>query len=194
MQTQLFADEMPEPAEAVDEVYREMLEKAEVLYPDRKFILGMGRPGARVLFAGESPGPQDIATGKPFSGPAGDLLMKMSASISLGRDDCFFTNTVKFISRGDEITTKVIEFFTPYLRREINAVAPRVVVALGNTPARALLETKAAITELRGKFYDLDGIKLLPTFNPAYLLRDPTKKRESWEDMKMLRDLLNSNV
>lgn len=190
MQSPLFIDDAPGPNEAVDEVYKEMLEKAEVLFPGRRFILGMGRPGARVMLVGESPGPQDIATGKPFSGPAGDLLMKMIASIGLSRDDCYFTNIVKFISQGDELTTKTIEFFTPYLRREIAAVGSEIVVTMGNSPTRALLGTKKPISELRGSFHDIAGVKLLPTFNPAYLLRDPTKKREAWEDMKMLRDLM----
>lgn len=192
MQSSLFVEETPEPNEAVDDVYREMLEKAEFLFPDKKFILGMGRPGAKVLIAGESPGPQDIATGKPFSGPAGELLMKMVASINLDREDCYFTNVVKFISQGDELTTKVLEFFAPYLRREIAAIGPKIVVSLGNSPTRALLGTKKAISELRGELFDHEGIKILPTFNPAYLLRDPTKKREAWEDMKLLRDVLNS--
>jgi DNA polymerase len=191
MQASLFKGEPSEPNEAVDDVYRELLEKGKWMYPEKIFILGMGRPGATVLFAGESPGPQDIATGKPFSGPAGELLMKMVASIGLSREDCFFTNVVKFISQGDEITAKVLEFFTPYLRREIAAVGPKIVVTLGNSPTRALLGTKQAISEMRGKLFDLEGIKLLATFNPAYLLRDPTKKREAWEDMKLLRDYLS---
>jgi uracil-DNA glycosylase len=190
MQASLFKEGSPEPNEAVDDVYREMLEKAEWLFPNKTFILGMGRPGAKVLLAGESPGPQDIETGKPFSGPAGELLMKMIASIGLSREECYFTNVVKYISQGDEITTKVLEFFTPYLHREIVAVGAKVVVTLGNSPTRALLGTKKPISELRGKFYDLEGTKLLATFNPAYLLRDPAKKREAWDDMKMLKEQL----
>ena len=118
--------------------------------------------------------------------------MKMVASINLDREDCYFTNVVKFISQGDELTTKVLEFFAPYLRREIAAIGPKIVVSLGNSPTRALLGTKKAISELRGELFDHEGIKILPTFNPAYLLRDPTKKREAWEDMKLLRDVLNS--
>lgn len=190
MQASLFKEESPEPNEAVDDVYRELLDKGKWLFPDKIFILGMGLPGAKVLLAGESPGPQDIATGKPFSGPAGELLMKMVASIGLSREECFFTNVVKFISQGDEITTKVLEFFTPYMRREIAAVGPKGVITLGNSPTRALLGTKKPISDLRGKFYDLEGTRLLATFNPAYLLRDPAKKREAWEDMKMLREQL----
>jgi DNA polymerase len=86
----------------------------------------------------------------------------------------------------------MISFFTPFLRREIAAVDPEVILSLGNTPTRALLETKKPISELRGKFFDLEGRKLMPTFNPAYLLRDASKKREVWEDMKMVRDFLQS--
>jgi DNA polymerase len=76
------------------------------------------------------------------------------------------------------------------LHREISAVNPKVIVSLGNTPTKALLNTKKSITQMRGEFYDYNGIKLIPTFNPAYLLRDPSKKREVWEDMKKVRDFL----
>jgi uracil-DNA glycosylase family 4 len=84
----------------------------------------------------------------------------------------------------------MLPFFTPFLFRELNAVRPRLIVALGNTPARVLLRTKSSISQLRGQFFDYDGAKLMPTFNPAYLLRDPSKKREAWEDIKRLRAFL----
>jgi DNA polymerase len=83
-----------------------------------------------------------------------------------------------------------LSVFTPYLHRELAAVKPKIVIAFGNTPTRALLNTKKGITSVRGEFHDYRGMKLMPTFNPAYLLRDPTKKREVWEDMKQVRDLL----
>jgi DNA polymerase len=102
------------------------------------------------------------------------------------------TNTVKFISSGDELTPDVLSFFTPYLHRELRVVRPQVVIAFGNTPTRALLRTKKPISQMRGEFHDYQGMKLMPTFNPAYLLRDPSKKREVWEDMKKVRSLLAS--
>jgi uracil-DNA glycosylase len=189
MQSSLFKEDVPEPGETIEDIYREILEKSEWLFPGKVFIFGMGRTDARVVITGESPGPQDVATGKPFSGPAGELLMRMIASIGLNREDCYFTNIVKFISQGDEVTAKVLEFFAPYLHREIRAIGPKLIISLGNSPTRSLLGTKKPISELRGKSYEVDGTRLVPTFNPAYLLRDPTKKREAWEDMKFIRDL-----
>jgi DNA polymerase len=192
MQAPLFEKNKEPTHENLDEVYGELLEKAKILYPDKAFILGTGNTKADVVVVGESPGPPDIATGKPFTGPAGDLLIRILGSIGLRSTDCYLTNVVKFISTGDEIDAEMISFFTPFLRREIAAVDPEVILSLGNTPTRALLETKKPISELRGKFFDLEGRKLMPTFNPAYLLRDASKKREVWEDMKMVRDFLQS--
>lgn len=190
MQSPLFENGNTEADETVEKVYRELLEKAKILYPNKTFILGTGNFNADVVVVGESPGPPDIATGKPFTGPAGDLLIRILGSIGLRSSDCYLTNIVKFISTGDEINAEIITFFTPFLRREIAAIDPVVVLSLGNTPTRALLETKKPISDLRGKFFDLDGRQLMPTFNPAYLLRDASKKREVWEDMKMVREEL----
>ena len=86
----------------------------------------------------------------------------------------------------------MLSFLTPYLHRELAFVHPRVVIAFGNTPTRALLKTKKPISQMRGEFHDYQNTKLMPTFNPAYLLRDPSKKREVWEDMKKVRAFLAS--
>jgi DNA polymerase len=123
-------------------------------------------------------------------GPAGQMLDRILSAINLRRDDCYLTNVVKMISTGDELTPDVLKFFTPFLHRELAAVRPHVVISFGNTPTRALLRTKKPISQMRGEFHDYHGAQLMPTFNPAYLLRDPSKKREVWEDMKKVRDLL----
>ncbi|MDQ3907406.1 MAG: uracil-DNA glycosylase [Acidobacteriota bacterium] len=188
----LFGDEPQTSDETVEEINAELLRRAKRLpqYKDRVFIFGEGKEGARVAVVGESPGPPDIDSGKPFMGPAGHMLDRILASIGLQRRDCYLTNTVKMICTGDEITPEVLSLFTPYLHRELAAVRPKVVISFGNTPTRALLSTKQPISKLRGEFHDYHGAKLMPTFNPAYLLRDPSKKREVWEDMKKVRDLL----
>ncbi len=126
-------------------------------------------------------------------GPAGQMLERILSSIGLARSDCYLTNVIKAISQGDEITPEWLSLFTPYLHRELAAARPRVVIAFGNTPTRALLRTKKPISQMRGEFHDYDGTPLMPTFNPAYLLRDPTKKREVWEDMKQVRALLSKS-
>ena len=190
MQTSLFQEETHTAVESVDEVYRELLEKGRAIYPGKVFIFGSGKSDADVVVVGESPGPPDRISGKPFTGPAGDLLFKILLSIDLKPEDCYLTNIVKFISQGDEITPEVLTFFAPYLEREILAVHPRLIISLGNSPTRGLLKTKKAISAIRGEVLEFNGIPVVPTFNPAYLLRDPSKKREVWEDMKRVRELL----
>jgi DNA polymerase len=193
-QSSLFDEAQPEPTETLDEVNAEMLRRAKVMpqFAERIFIFGEGAAGSRVAVVGESPGAPDIESGKPFMGPAGQMLERILGAINLKRDECYLTNTVKMICSGDEITPDVLSFFTPYLHRELAIVRPRVVIAFGNTPTRALLKTKKPISQMRGQFHDYQGGHLMPTFNPAYLLRDPSKKREVWEDMKKVRELLSS--
>lgn len=193
MQNFLFADEESQPTETLDEVNQELLEKAKAIpaLQSRMFIFGEGAAGLRVAVVGESPGAPDAATRRPFMGPAGEMLVKILNSIGLKREDCYLTNTVKYISAGDELTPDILNFFIPYLHRELAVVRPKIIIAFGATPTKALLKTKKTISQMRGEFHDYGGFaRIMPTFNPAYLLRDPTKKREVWEDMKRVRDAL----
>lgn len=191
-QASFFGDEPPTPTETLAQVNAELLRRVQSLpqFTGRILIFGEGEVGSPVAVVGESPGAPDIDSGRPFMGPAGDLLTRILSSIGLTRTDSYLTNTVKMISTGDELTPDVLSVFTPYLHRELAVVRPKVVIAFGNTPTRALLNTKKGITQMRGEFHDYRGMKLMPTFNPAYLLRDPTKKREVWEDMKRVRDMI----
>ncbi|HYY96961.1 MAG TPA: uracil-DNA glycosylase [Pyrinomonadaceae bacterium] len=195
MQDSLFGGQPPESNETVEEINEELLRRAKSLpqFRERIFIFGEGKRRAKVAVVGESPGPPDIDSGRPFMGPAGQMLERILSSIGLARSDCYLTNVIKVISQGDEITPEWLSLFTPYLHRELAAARPRVVIAFGNTPTRALLRTKKPISQMRGEFHDYDGAPLMPTFNPAYLLRDPTKKREVWEDMKKVRALLTKH-
>ena len=194
MQDSLFSAQAPESKETTGEVSEELLRRAKSLpqFKERIFIFGEGKTGAKAAVVGESPGPPDIDSGRPFMGPAGQMLERILGSVGLARADCYLTNVIKVISQGDEITPEWLSFFTPYLHRELAAARPRVIIAFGNTPTRALLRTKKPISQMRGEFHDYDGTPLMPTFNPAYLLRDPTKKREVWEDMKKVRAHLAS--
>ncbi len=179
--------------ETVEEINQELLEKAKSLsaFADKFFIFGVGKTDAKVVIVGESPGLPDADSEKPFMGPVGQLLEKILGAIGLKREECYLTNVVKYISQGDELTPDILKFFTPFLHREMAAIKPKIIISLGNTPTKALLNTKKSITQMRGEFYDFQGTKLMPTFNPAYILRDPSKKREVWEDMKMIRAFLN---
>lgn len=194
MQDSLFSGQRPEPTETVEEVNQELLQRAKRLpeFKERVFIFGEGPVSAKVAVVGESPGPPDIESSRPFMGPAGQMLERILGSIGLARSGCYLTNVVKVVCQGDEITPDWLSLFTPYLHRELFAARPRIIIAFGNTPTRALLRTKKPISQMRGEFQDYDGTPLMPTFNPAYLLRDPTKKREVWEDMKKIRARLAS--
>lgn len=189
MQSSLF-EERAVATETVDDIFAELLEKGKVRYPNNTFILAAGPVDAEVVIVGESPGPPDVATGKPFSGPSGDLLEKIVAAINIDLAECYLTNVIKFISRGPQIHQAEFQFFTPFLHRELLAIRPKIIIVLGNTGARGVLGLKEPITQLRGRAYDFHGIAAVPTFNPAYMLRDPTKKREVWEDMQLVRDTL----
>ena len=195
----LFGDisqTLPESKETIEEIRADIGNCTRCpLHEGRtKIVHTTGNFNADLLFVGEAPGANEDAEGVPFVGRAGQLLNKIIEAIGLKREDVYLTNVVKFISAGDELTPDIIKFFTPYLIREILAIKPKVIISLGNTPTKALLNTKKSITQMRGEFYDFNGIKLMPTFNPAYLLRDATKKREVWEDMKMIRAFLDENA
>ncbi|HWW75908.1 MAG TPA: uracil-DNA glycosylase, partial [Pyrinomonadaceae bacterium] len=151
-----------------------------------------GQPTARLMFVGEAPGADEDASGKPFVGRAGQLLNKIIEAIGLKRDDVLIGNVNRCRPPGNRTpTTEEAHTCKPFLLREINIARPDVIVVLGNTAMKNLLDTKEGITRLRGQFQDYRGIKVMPTFHPAYLLRDPSKKREVWADMKKVRDYLN---
>ena len=151
-----------------------------------------GKPDARLMFVGEAPGADEDASGRPFVGRAGQLLNKIIEAIGLKRDDVLIGNVNRCRPPGNRTpTTEEAHTCKPFLLREINIARPDVIVVLGNTAMKNLLDTKEGITRLRGQFQDYRGIKVMPTFHPAYLLRDPSKKREVWDDMKKVRDYLN---
>jgi len=151
-----------------------------------------GNREARLMFVGEAPGADEDAQGKPFVGRAGQLLNKIIEAIGMKRADVFIGNVNR--CRPANNRTPVLaeaKICKPFLIREIAVVQPEIIVVLGNTAMKNLLDTKDGITKLRGTFQDYNGIKVMPTFHPAYLLRDPTKKRETWEDMKKVRAYLD---
>ena len=195
MQNDLFSGswELNQPNETLDEIKNEMLEKARQIpdLRDRVFVFSQGETSAEVAIVGESPGPPDADSELPFQGPTGDLLNRILSSIGLSRSNAYLTNIVKYISAGDELTPELIKFFTTFVWRELAVVQPKVVILLGGTATKALLETKKPISKVRGEFHEKSGLMIMPTFNPAYLLRDPTKKREVWEDIKQVRDYLS---
>jgi DNA polymerase len=161
-------------------------------------VFGEGNPRANVMFVGEGPGFDEDRQGMPFVGRAGQLLTKIIESTGLKREDVFITNVVKCHPmvdpsnpdrRGNDRPPSKDEAAAcrPYLEQQLRNIRPKVVVTLGNSAAQLLLETDTGITRLRGRFYDLRGIKLMPTFHPAALLRNSDLKKDVWNDMKMLK-------
>lgn len=158
-----------------------------------KIVHTEGNQKARLLFVGEAPGADEDASGRPFVGRAGQLLNKIIDAIGLKREDILIGNVNRCRPPNNrQPTTEEARTCKPFLLREINIARPDVIVVLGNTAMKNLLDTKEGITRVRGQFQDYKGIKVMPTFHPAYLLRDPSKKREVWDDMKKVRDYLNS--
>src|SRR5262245_2614333 len=158
-------------------------------------VFGEGVSQAELMIIGEGPGVDDIHSGLPFQGQAGMLLNRMLAAIDLARAECYLCNVIKCIPPGErKFSAEEIEDCRPFLLRQILAVNPRVIVALGALAAQTLLRSKKSISDLRGQVFKLRlnerEIPVLPTFNPAYLLRVAEKKREAWEDLKLVRELL----
>jgi uracil-DNA glycosylase len=152
-----------------------------------KIVFGAGHPGAKLVFVGEGPGFEEDQQGLPFVGPAGQLLTRIIEAINLDRDQVYICNVIKCRppeNRNPE--SDELNACFPFLKRQIAAIQPDFIVALGTFAAQTLLGTTTPISRLRKRFHEYNGIKVLPTYHPAYLLRNPDKKREVWEDMKML--------
>jgi DNA polymerase len=155
-------------------------------------VFGSGNPEAQLMFVGEAPGADEDEQGLPFVGRAGQLLTKIIEAIDLKREDVYIANVIKCrppANRNpepDEIAT-----CEPFLFQQIDTIKPRVIVALGTHAAHTLLKIDTPISSIRGKQHDFRGAILIPTFHPAYLLRSPERKRDVWEDMKLVKALLD---
>jgi DNA polymerase len=158
------------------------------LHPGRThLVFGVGNPEARLMFVGEGPGADEDEQGIPFVGRAGQLLTQIIKAMGFERDDVYIANVVKCRPPGNRNPEPdEIEICEPFLLRQIEAIRPQVIVALGKFAAQTLLRSDVPITRLRGQFLKLRDIDVMPTFHPSYLLRNPAAKREVWEDMKQV--------
>jgi uracil-DNA glycosylase len=148
-------------------------------------VFGTGNPQAELMFIGEAPGRDEDLAGEPFVGRAGKLLTDIIEAMTLDRDEVYIANVIKCRPPGNRNPEpEEIESCRPYLRRQIELVSPRVIVTLGKFAYQSLLDTTAPISQSRGRWQRYDGVKVMPTYHPAYLLRNPSAKREVWEDMK----------
>ncbi len=153
-----------------------------------KIVFGQGHPKSRLMFVGEGPGADEDRQGLAFVGKAGQLLTRIIAAIGLTRDEVYIANIVKCRPpKNRDPQPDEIETCLPFLKQQIQVIRPEIVCALGAPAARTLLNTKAPISRLRGRFYDVDGVQVMPTYHPAYLLRNPAEKRAVWEDMQAIQ-------
>jgi DNA polymerase len=154
------------------------------------FVFGVGNPNAKVMFIGEAPGADEDAQGEPFVGRAGQLLNKIIEAIGMKRGDTYICNILKCRPPNNrEPMPAEMEQCTPYLSKQIELVKPQFIICLGRTAAQWLLHTSESLGTLRGRLHDYHGIKLIVTYHPAALLRNPNWKRPTWDDMKMFKKL-----
>ncbi|MGZ8848603.1 MAG: uracil-DNA glycosylase [Pyrinomonadaceae bacterium] len=198
----LFGDFTPAPvslptaAETLEDIWRDIGDCTRcALCSGRTQVVNThGNSRARLMFVGEAPGADEDAQGKPFVGRAGQLLTKMIEAMGMKREDVIIGNVNRCRPPANrQPTLEEAAICRPFLFREIAVIQPQVIVVMGNTALRNLLEVREGITRVRGNFQDFRGIKVMPTFHPAYLLRDPSKKRETWEDLKKVMDYLDSH-
>ena len=161
----------------------------------RQVVFGVGNPNADLMFVGEGPGADEDMQGEPFVGRAGQLLTKIIEAIGMTRQDVYIANVIKCRppqNRNPE--PDEVEKCEPFLFRQIETIKPKVIVALGKFAAQSLLKTSEPITRIRGREYKYRDAILMPTYHPAYLLRNPSSKREVWEDMKRVRAILTQGA
>jgi uracil-DNA glycosylase len=176
----IAGDTLPRIREDIGDCTRCKLHKART-----KIVFGTGNPNADLMFVGEGPGRDEDLSGEPFVGRAGKLLTDMIKAMGLQREDVYIANVVKCrppenrLPEKDEITT-----CSPFLMRQIDAIKPKVICTLGSCSAQTLLQTAQGISKLRGEWFDFRGVKLMPTYHPAYLLRNPAAKPEVWKDLQ----------
>jgi len=156
-----------------------------------KLVFGVGNVNADLMFIGEGPGADEDAQGEPFVGRAGQLLNNMISAMGLKREDVYIANVVKCRPPGNRTPEKdECDVCSPFLMRQIEVIQPKVIVALGAVAAKNLLAINDSMANLRGRWYDFKGARLAVTYHPAYLLRDPRQKKETWKDLQMVMKYL----
>ena len=153
----------------------------------KQIVFGVGNPEAELMFIGEAPGADEDEQGEPFVGRAGQLLNNMIKAMGLQRQEVYIANIIKCRPPGNRTPEREeCETCSPFLMRQIAAIKPKVIVALGAVAAKTLLAINSSMSDLRGRWYDFRGTKLAVTYHPAFLLRDPRQKKETWKDLQMV--------
>jgi len=158
-------------------------------------VFGAGNPQARVVLVGEAPGREEDLRGYPFVGEAGQLLEKILQAMGLSRQTVYICNVIKCRPPGNrDPKPDEIAACEPFLKQQLAIIKPEIIITLGRFAAQTLLRTTAPIGRLRGQWREYEGIALMPTFHPAYLLRNPSGKRPVWEDMKLVMQRLKNQA
>jgi len=179
-------DTLPLIREFIGECTRCKLSKGRT-----KIVFGTGSPKARLMFVGEGPGRDEDLSGEPFVGRAGKLLTDMIKAMGLQREDVYIANIVKCRPpENRQPEHDEVDACSPFLMRQIDVIRPQVICTLGNTPTQTLLQTTQGISKFRGQWFDFRDTKLLPTYHPAYLLRNPAAKADVWKDLQKVMAVL----
>jgi len=181
----------PEPTAAMslEEIREEMgdCRRCKLWQSRTRLVFGSGNPKARLMFIGEAPGAEEDKQGEPFVGEAGQLLNNLLHKLDLNRQEIFISNVIKSRPPGNRTPmADEIAACRPFLIQQIEAIRPQIIVTLGGVATHALLETKTPISRLRGKWQQWQGIAVMPTFHPSYLLRFPQERKKTWEDMQQV--------
>ncbi len=197
-QTSLFAESGPASVRdsSLEEVRDDLgdCRRCKLCQDRTHIVFGSGNPQARLVFVGEGPGADEDRQGLPFVGRAGQLLTRMIEAIQMRRDEVYICNVVKCRPPGNRTPQEEeVAACSPFLVRQLAVLQPEVVCCLGLTAAQTLLQVRTPIGRLRGKIHSFRGARLVATYHPAYLLRNPAAKRDVWEDLKKIRSLLSSS-
>lgn len=193
IETQPKIQEQPDDRPTLAEVRAEMGDCRRCkLYGGRtNLVFGDGAADARLMFAGEAPGAEEDLQGLPFVGAAGQLLNNLLSKLGLSRQEVYIANVLKSRPPGNrDPESDEIAACLPFLKKQIQAIRPRVIVTLGRIAAQALLGTKEPLTKMRGRWQRYNDIRVMPTFHPSYLLRFPQERHKTWDDMQQVMEYL----
>ncbi|MEX0678650.1 MAG: uracil-DNA glycosylase [Pirellulales bacterium] len=194
----LFAEPVAAPGDSLEVIRREVAACTlcdELAATRTQTVFGVGNPRARLCFLGEAPGADEDAQGEPFVGRAGQLLTRIIEACALSRSDVYILNVLKCRPPGNRNPhPHEVANCRGFLDRQLAQIRPEFICCLGSIAAQTLLETQMPIGRMRGKFFQYEGIDVMCTYHPAYLLRNPAAKKDVWEDMKMLMEKMGVEI
>jgi len=182
-----------DPGQALDNLHKTISDCHQCPLGDHRtnLVFGTGNPRADLVFVGEAPGREEDLQGEPFVGQAGQMLTRIIRAMGLERADVYICNVNKCRPPGNRDPAPLeVQACSPYLLKQLEIISPKVICALGSFAARTLLTTETRISHLRGRFHTFNGIPLMPTYHPSFLLRNPQAKKEVWKDMQMIMETM----